>query len=72
MHLGVRHPRDRIRRDDSGVAAGAMHVQAVALGDQAVGRDGAVAQFTINFPELATGSPRSLQSGALQCEPDRG
>jgi hypothetical protein len=38
MYLGVWHPRDRIRRDGTGVAAGTTHVQAVAL-YKAIGKD---------------------------------
>ena len=45
MYLGVRHPRDGVRRDCARVAAGTVHVQAVALSDQAVRRYGAGAKI---------------------------
>jgi hypothetical protein len=43
MHLGVRHPRDRVGRDDLGVSEGIVREVAVASRNQVVGAKGAVA-----------------------------
>lgn len=45
MFLRIRHPRDGVRRDVPGVTAGAVHVQAVAFGNQTGGSDRAVAEM---------------------------